>query len=186
MKRKNREIDVELLRKLVRYEPNTGKLFWRERNAADVEYKTKVGTFNARYAGKEITKKTLGYIATSVFVNGIAVPLRGHRMAWAIHTGAWPVGTVDHINGIKDDNRFENLRVASNAENCRNKGLIRTNTSGHKGVSYQPHNGKWRAQIKANYKSYYLGMFPTVEEAVAAYEDAAKVMHKDFRNEKPT
>lgn len=88
---------------------------------------------------------------------------------------------VDHINGNTLDNRRENLRASTNAQNLRNRGKTRANTSGYKGVT-KTRSGKWRAQIKKNYKGYLLGTFLTKEEAYEAYCEASKRLHKEFAN----
>jgi len=71
----------------------------------------------------------------------------------------------DHINRDKLDNRRENLRHCTQAENAKNRSLPVTNTSGFKGVSLERTTGKWKAQIVHNGKNYYLGIFDTPEEA---------------------
>jgi len=88
---------------------------------------------------------------------------------------------VDHINGNSLDNRKSNLRLCSNAENLRNRGKTRANTSGFKGVTAQ--GGRWKAQIKVNYTHVSLGSYSTKEEAHAAYCGAAAKFHGRFSNE---
>lgn len=86
---------------------------------------------------------------------------------------------VDHKNGNTLDNRRENLRVCSNAENIRNqKTHSDKKTAKAKGV-YKV-EGKYVAQIMRNYKKYYLGKFDTEAEAAARYKEAAENMHGDF------
>lgn len=72
---------------------------------------------------------------------------------------------VDHINGNGLDNRRANLRLASKAVNARNARLPSSNTSGCKGVSFYRKTGKWRAYIKHNGKTYWLGVFTDKEDA---------------------
>ena len=78
-----------------------------------------------------------------------------HRVIWHIHHGYWPT-EIDHINRIRDDNRIENLREVTHAENIKNQHPFR----GGKGV-YQSPSGKWRV----HFKGYYKGGFDTKEEA---------------------
>lgn len=87
---------------------------------------------------------------------------------------------VDHRNGDKSDNRRSNLRLCSNAENIRNRGKPRTNTSGFKGVRLRPDTGKWRAEIRHGKARYSLGNFATAEEAALAYDVAALQLHGAF------
>ncbi|ABK00179.2 HNH endonuclease [Xanthomonas phage Xop411] len=103
-----------------------------------------------------------------------------HRLAWLLHTGSWPSKQIDHINGQKDDNRIDNLRECSNAENQQNAGKRSDNTSGVQGVGWHKQAGKWRARIKVNGKQINLGLFHTLAEAAAA-RAAAKQQYHTFQ-----
>ena len=89
---------------------------------------------------------------------------------------------VDHIRGRGSelDNRLCNLRICTNAENNRNKALSKSNTSGHKGVSFSKRNNKWEANIKVDYKKIFLGYFDTIEEAVKVRKEAEDKYFKEF------
>jgi hypothetical protein len=89
---------------------------------------------------------------------------------------------VDHINGNKLDNRIENLRICTRAENQRNVRMIRSNKSGFKGVAKHQKSERWRAQIQVNKKQIFLGIFDTPEEASAAYVEAAMKYFGQFAN----
>ena len=102
--------------------------------------------------------------------------IRMHRMIM----GAKPGMFVDHVNGNPLDNRKENLRVCSNAENIRNSRKYSTNQSGYKGVSFVERKKKWAAKITFNYKKYFLGYFKTKEEAFEAYKSKAKEFFGEF------
>ena len=103
-----------------------------------------------------------------------------HRIAWLVVHGEIPAGmTVDHINGIKGDNRIENLRLATDCQNSYYRPKKSNNVSGYKGV-YQRESGKYRAVITVNRKRTSLGTFNTKEEAYAAYCDAARRLHGEF------
>lgn len=84
----------------------------------------------------------------------------------------------DHKNGDGLDNRRDNLRIVTNAQNQMNKGIYKTSTTGVKGVIID--HGKYRASIKLNGRSKHLGMFKTVEEASAAYQKAAKELFGEY------
>jgi hypothetical protein len=87
---------------------------------------------------------------------------------------------VDHINGNTLDNRRENLRICTQAENRCNSRIQNNNTSGYKGVSWSEGHKKWRSQIKLNKKIIHLGYFNTPEEAYAAYCAASEKYHGEY------
>lgn len=107
-----------------------------------------------------------------------------HRLAWFYIYGEWPENQIDHINGMKTDNRIKNLREADRFDNTRNVKRRKDNSSGYKGVSLS--NGKWMARIWSiidnKRKRCYLGYFNSPEEAYAAYCKAAKELHGEFAN----
>jgi hypothetical protein len=93
-----------------------------------------------------------------------------------------PTEDVDHIDGDGLNNRRNNLRVATSAQNGRNRGAQRNNTSGYKGVGWDKSRQKWTAQIKVNGKQKHLGRFDTPEAAHKAYCEAADRLHGKFAN----
>lgn len=98
-----------------------------------------------------------------------------HRLAWFAMTGYWPSDDIDHINGIRSDNRWSNLRAASRQQNCSNR---KPNSNRpYKGTYFNSRSKKWYSRIKFNQKQIHLGTFTTCEEAHAAYQAAA---HKYF------
>lgn len=172
----------EQLRELLRYDPDTGKLFWKPRSIAYFNDKhcpaRQISTWNARFLGKEAftSKNQCGYRST-VF---LGYSMLAHRVAWAIVKGDWPVGEIDHINGIRDDNRLVNLRDCKHSENMMN-GIIRSNNkSGFKGVSWDEESAKWKAQIYAEKRKINLGRFTCAKEAHEAYCIAAFKYHGEF------
>lgn len=84
---------------------------------------------------------------------------------------------VDHVNGDRRDNRRDNLRLCTKAENCRNQVGRR---DGLKGASWNKAKRKWIAQITFNYKRIHIGNFDTEEAAHAAYCERARQLHGDF------
>jgi hypothetical protein len=92
-------------------------------------------------------------------------------------TGEWPTHQVDHKNSVRNDNRWENLRLATNAQNQQNLRKARAdNSSGFLGVF--PNKNRWSAQIAINGKSKCLGTFDTPELAHAAYLKAKASIHE--------
>jgi len=96
--------------------------------------------------------------------------------------GRWPAKYLDHINGIRNDNRLCNLREATQTENTRNQGKQKTNTSGLKGAGWHKGQKKWVAKIRIGTTDKWLGTFSSKEEAHAAYCEAAKKYHGEFAN----
>lgn len=94
--------------------------------------------------------------------------------------GVEPEGQIDHINGNPSDNRIGNLRLASNAENCRNRGVRSDNKAGFKGVHFRPEINRWRAEITVSGKKKRLGHFKSAQEAHRAYRDASAKYHSEF------
>lgn len=102
------------------------------------------------------------------------------RIIWLWMTGAWPACEIDHINTIRDDDRFENLREASRSENCVNKNsYARKNRLGFRGVKAGTKN-TFQAVICVGQKETYVGTFSTLEIAALAYDLAAKKQHGRF------
>jgi len=96
-----------------------------------------------------------------------------------------PELTVDHIDGDKLNNQRSNIRLATNAQNCWNGGkkLRRGKASSkYKGVSYHSRDYVWQANIRKDYKLYYLGSFDSEEAAAVAYNTAAIEMFGEFAN----
>lgn len=100
-----------------------------------------------------------------------------HRLAWLLTTGAWPSDQVDHINGCRGDNRWCNLREATNAQNQQNRNPRRDNKSGFTGVSFHKRIKRWRAQIRHRGAKKFLGDFDTPQEASTAYLAAKSKLH---------
>ena len=152
----------ELLHKILRYVPETGELYWRERTSDLHAVDSLRRAWNKRYAGKEAmtTKHYKGYLYGCIFNK----KLFAHRVIFAMVYGYWPE-QVDHINHKKSDNRIENIREVTAAENNRNAPLISTNTSGYNGVRWDKNSGKWIASMDFKGKYKHLGCFGCVTAA---------------------
>jgi hypothetical protein len=168
----------DILRQLLRYEPDTGKLFWLPRSQGMFPTLPEWKRWNARYAGVEAfaTLQSNGYRIGHIQGR----KYYAHRVIWALAHGRWPTSQIDHVNCVMDDNRLTNLREASGAQNQRNKGRMANNTSGFKGVSWNARDKKWQALIATEGRNRHVGYFDTPEEAHAAYCAAAKQMHGEF------
>ena len=103
-----------------------------------------------------------------------------HRVIWLYVHGVWPEKQVDHINGIRDDNRLCNLRLASHLDNCHNRAS--TGKSGVVGVSWHKRHDKWIASIKCKGRSVHLGYFNTKPQAKRARKKAEAKYFGEFRS----
>ncbi|WP_296223087.1 HNH endonuclease signature motif containing protein [uncultured Sphingomonas sp.] len=164
----------EVLRQLLRYEPETGKLFWKERPESMFLTRHSHKSWNTRHAGTEAftTTGTSGYKEGRIFY----ALVRAHRVIYAMHNGAWPDHEVDHINGVRTDNRLENLRHASRKENGRNQKRPHDNLSGVIGVGFYKRDGTWQARISTGGRNIHLGYFTSKEDAIRARKSAEQYL----------
>lgn len=146
----------------LRYEPETGLMYWKARH-------------NAKRAGKVAgTDKGTGYLMVRIQGKAFLV----HRLAWLLSYGQWPQGVIDHINGIKSDNRLANLRDISPQWNSQNTHRARPcGTTGYLGVSWDGAKGKFQAGIVVDGRRKLLGRYNSPEEAHQAYLAAKRKMH---------
>lgn len=167
-----------LVRLFLRYEPETGKLFWKPRARCFFKRDWIFKEWNRQHANQEaFTARCRGYAHGGI--QGRI--LTGHRVAWVITHGRWPKEFIDHINGNPSDNRLENLREATRSENCRNKRSSKNSTSQYLGVNFYKHLGKWAARIKPEHENVkVLGYFEDEKEAAMAYDNAARKIHGEF------
>jgi hypothetical protein len=164
-------LSPELLRKLVRYEPSTGMLFWLKRSPHDFTdgkhpKENICAAWNARFAGREAFSVDDGNGYKHGKIGG--KHLKAHRVAWVVHYGKWPEDQIDHINGNRSDNRIENLREVSNSGNQRNKSARSDNKSGYCGVYWCKTYGKWVASARLNGRQKYIGSFRDLQDAATA------------------
>ena len=89
---------------------------------------------------------------------------------------------IDHIDNIRTNNNITNLRWVTSQQNSSNRSISNINESGHKGVSWNKKDKKWKAHIKHNYKSYHLGCFINKEDAIKARQKKANELFGDFVN----
>lgn len=145
-------ITADQLRAELSYDPETG-VFRRAVARGGQDVGVEAGWLNAR-----------GYV--DINVAGKRYP--AHRLAWLYVYGEWPKQTIDHINQQPTDNRLCNLRDVSQGENNRNRGLMRNNTSGVKGVYWHKVSEAWMVCAHVNKRTKALGYFSDWFDAVCA------------------
>jgi len=149
----------------IRYEPNTGVLIWKERVNKNISIGQIIGTKHSKgYLFFRLNRKF--YFC--------------HRVAWFLHTGFWPVGEIDHENGVKSDNRINNLRDVTHQQNMWNKTSQKNTSSAYKGVHKIKTSGKWRATLWNGFSKLHLGTFTDEKEAALAYDAEARRVFGEY------
>jgi hypothetical protein len=157
------DFTVEVARKHFNYYPDLGMVVWRFNHSG-------------KWAGRaaDYICKRSGYKIISIF----GKTYRSHRIAWLLAYGEWPI-FIDHINGIKSDNRLCNLRSVDHKTNMENRRKpIAGSASGLLGVSQSSSKKRWRASISVNGRVVYLGTFDAAIDAHNAYVEAKRRLHE--------
>ncbi len=154
-------ISVHELHQRLIYDAENGVFAWQKKQGND---RITLG-WNAKFLKREAgtIDPTNGY--KKVSLSGVYYYC--HRIAMAMFHGRWPEHEVDHINGVRSDNRIVNLRFATRRENAKNTRTPITNTSGHAGVTLSK-SGTWCARIYHENKAITLGTFADKDQAISA------------------
>ena len=167
--RKIRLLTFEKACELLAYDSVSGILRWRvDRLSGNGKAQVRAGDV----AGHEHAS---GYLR--VKIDGILH--KAHHVIWLLMTGKYPERQIDHKDGCGFNNRWTNLRLATEVESARNRFVFKSNTSGAVGVDLK--DGKWRARITVNYQQIDLGRFETLDAAIAARVLAEKNYFGEFR-----
>lgn len=153
------------LKQLCVYDPQDGRLYWKKREENEIW----VASWNLRNAGRAVgSLSNHGYLSTRVDNRKYQV----HRLVWLFIHGQHPSDFIDHINGVRTDNRIQNLRIAPMLVNGKNQAMRSTNKSGVMGVSWVRGREKWFSQIMVAGKTISLGYYDNIADAAAAREAA--------------
>lgn len=163
-------ITADYLRAILDYDPKTGVFTWKPHPEKPKEW-------NTRWAGKRAGREERrGYRDICVYYRNIGE----HILAWLYMTGEWPSGTVDHENLVKNDNRWDNLRLATRTNQQHNRAARKDNPTGLKGVTFLKATGRYRARIVVKGVDRYLGDYATAQEAHERYCEEAAKLHGEF------
>jgi len=174
----NAALTPGLLRSLLSFNAETGLFIWKSRPVEMFTDERAARVWNTRYANREaftcINKD--GYRVGAIFYANVYA----HRIAFLMVEGRRiPDGLeIDHINGVRSDNRWINLRAVPRIINTRNRS--RSNSRIYPGIIER--NGRFRASISVKGKPQYLGTFPTAQQAIAARQKAESELGFVTRN----
>jgi len=146
------------LKKLVEYDKDTGI------------FKRKISTSNGATVG-DVAGSTHSSGYERLRILGEKNPIPAHRLAWLYVYGVWP-NHIDHINGVRNDNRIKNLRSVSQPENNLNKKIFKNNSSGVSGINWISRLGKWRVRIGVSGEYISIGCFQYKWDAICARKSA--------------
>jgi hypothetical protein len=162
-------IDQTFINSILSYNPQTGDFMWKH-------HQDRPTWANTRYANTTAGCERGGYI--TIRIGDKDYP--AHRLAFLIMTGYIPK-VVDHINGIKTDNRWINLREATVKQNSYNRTISKNNSSGHIGVSWCKRKNKWKSYIRIDGKLLGLGSFSDINDAIRVRKMAEEEYFKNFQ-----
>ena len=165
-------ITQELVKELLHYDQETGIFTHKARDERHFGSVARCNHWNDRFSGAKAsnTKKESGYAFISIFNKSY----RAHRIAWLYVYGELPPHQIDHVNGVRDDNRIKNLRAVTNSQNGKNQKRRSTNKSGVTGAWMSKQKGKYIAEILVNGKKHHLGTFDLLEDAAIARKEAER------------
>jgi hypothetical protein len=157
------ELDAEQIRAAIHYNPETG-IFTRLTRASNMPPGSTAGTLDAKE----------GYVVVRV----LGKRFLAHRLAWLYMTGNWPAQEVDHINRVRNDNRWENLRDVSRATNALNRRAVQANRQGC--VYWDGRKGgRWYGMFSHKKQKYYAGSSRCRDEAIRLLNEKRREVLSD-------
>lgn len=164
-------VTAQHVREFLNYNPETGSFIWKHRSVDWFPDNRAWRIWNTRFAGSSAgSLHSSGYMDIGLF----GYPFRAHRLAWVYVHGEWPEHEIDHINGVRDDNRIDNLRDVTSGSNKMNTKKPINNSSGAIGVMYLARAKTWVAQIQFQGRNHHIGLFRTKEAAITARKEKEK------------
>ena len=161
MKQQTKSLTQERLKDVLNYCPESGAFVWIKKSSPKSRIAIGSDAGSISY---------WGYIVIEID----SERYQAHRLAWLYMYSEWPKDQIDHINGIKVDNRIENLRDVTNSENHKNMRMLKNNTSGIIGVTWNKKSKRWQAQIVVNKTTKCLGLYSDKNDAITARQAANK------------
>ena len=150
-----RSLSVAQLKAYLRYNKRSGAFTWRISPARCIKAGDSAGSMHPQ-----------GYL----FIQLCGKLYAAHRLAWLYVHGVWPVGHIDHTDGVRSNNKISNLRDVTHTQNLQAyRKARRGSRAGLLGVTYRTDSGMWQARIQRDKKSVSLGTFQTAEAAHTAY-----------------
>ena len=154
-------LNADYLREVLSYNPEMGTFTWKISKAPNIQPGDIAGTLH-----------TKGYV--HIQIDG--KKYRAHRLAWLWMTGEWPKNQIDHLDTVRNNNKWINLREATNTQNRQNQRKANKNNQNKLlGVSFSC--GRWASQIGVDGKNIYLGRFDSPEKAHEVYINAKRQLH---------
>lgn len=168
MAKSKNQFDAEFAREMFDYNPETG-IVTRKIARKSGLIGAKVGSHDSK-----------GYLRIDFSWWGHRYNVAIHRLGWLIYHGEWPKDQLDHINGIRDDNRICNLREATQSQNNANTRIYKNNKSGHKNIKWESDRQRYGVFIRYDNRLHRLGRFKTLEEAIAVRNAKYKEIYGEF------
>lgn len=159
------DLTQDQIKRILSYNPETGDFTWLERISIRIMPGRKAGSVNA-----------VGYVSIGIYGRDYL----GHRLAWVYVHGRWPPNDIDHINGVRHDNRLCNLREATRSQNHQNRRRNKRSSSGVKGVCWVTGRKRWMAQLVRPDGSKFCRHFTLKEDAANAYRLEAERVYGEF------
>ena len=143
----------------------TGKLYWKHRAQEHFQTYRSFRSWNGKFAGKE----AFTAVNNDGYRHGCLLwkPVRAHQVVWAMTRGEWPTDEIDHINGDPADNRPENLRQVSHADNVKNRAITDNTFTGQIGINKCSGSSMFRVRLAGQ----YFGVYARIEDAIRVRDE---------------